>query len=144
MKLSNFRFLAVLALVTGIGCGELVNEDLEITDAGEIDAGDQKNNLLAEVSIPIGTGAPGCEETDECYLPAVAVVGVGGVVHWSNDDTAAHTITHGTPEDGLMGEFDSGLLMAGAQMSHTFRRAGTFPYFCMVHPWMLGTVQVNE
>jgi hypothetical protein len=34
--------------------------------------------------------------------------------------------------------------MAGATFSHKFTDAGTFPYFCMVHPWMAGVVVVQE
>jgi len=33
--------------------------------------------------------------------------------------------------------------MAGSSFSHTFDAAGTFDYFCMVHPWMQGTVIVE-
>ena len=59
-----------------------------------------------------GSGALGCEKTNEgCYLPKVATVDVGGVVIFSNTDTAAHTWTAGIPADGPSGEFDTGLLM---------------------------------
>ena len=33
--------------------------------------------------------------------------------------------------------------MSGGSYNHTFYTAGTFPYFCMVHPWMEGTVIVE-
>ncbi|MCH6571973.1 MAG: hypothetical protein IH780_05365, partial [Thaumarchaeota archaeon] len=49
----------------------------------------------------------------------------------------------GTPSDGPDGTFDSSLFMAGTTFEHTFDEAGTYDYFCMVHPWMTGTVQVN-
>jgi len=39
--------------------------------------------------------------------------------------------------------FDSSLIMAGGSYSHTFDTAGTYVYFCMVHPWMEGTVIVE-
>ena len=62
-----------------------------------------------------GSGAPGCEETaDGCYIPSTATVDVGGVVIMSNTDTAAHTYTSGTPDDGPDGIFDSSLIMAGS------------------------------
>ena len=98
----------------------------------------------ASVSTPQGTSVPGCEETDTCFLPYMVTVDVGGEVTWSNDDTAAHTVTAGSAEDGPSGEFDSSLFMAGATFSHTFESAGEFPYFCMVHPWMEGIVTVGE
>jgi predicted secreted protein with PEFG-CTERM motif len=34
--------------------------------------------------------------------------------------------------------------MAGSSFSHTFDAAGSFDYFCMVHPWMAGTVIVED
>jgi len=96
------------------------------------------------VSTPQGTSVPGCEETNECFLPYMVTVDVGGEVTWSNDDTAAHTVTAGSAADGPSGEFDSSLFMAGTTFSHTFESAGEFPYFCMVHPWMVGIVTVGE
>jgi len=100
--------------------------------------------FAAEVSVLEGSGVPGCEETDECWNPSTVTVDVGSEVTWSNDDTAAHTVTSGSAVDGPDGIFDSSLFMAGTEFSHTFDEAGTFEYFCMVHPWMVGTVIVGE
>ena len=47
------------------------------------------------VDIPSGTAVPGCEETNECYLPASVTINVGDTVEWTNSDTAAHTVTGG-------------------------------------------------
>ena len=60
------------------------------------------------------------------------------------DDTAAHTSTGGSATDGPSGVFDSSLIMAGSSFSHTFEEAGSFDYFCMVHPWMAGLVIVED
>ena len=95
------------------------------------------------VSVPEGTSIPGCEETNECYIPAEVSINVGDTVTWSNDDTAAHTVTSGTPTDGPDGVFDSSLFMADTTFEYTFDEAGEYDYFCMVHPWMVGKVQVN-
>jgi plastocyanin len=69
-------------------------------------------------------------------------VATGTTVTWSNDDTAAHTVTSGTPE-GSDGLFDSSIFMAGTSFEFTFDEAGTYDYFCMVHPWMTGIIHVN-
>ena len=100
----------------------------------------------ATVSIPVGTSVPGCEETNECYIPEDVTIDVGGEVTWVNDDTAAHTVTSGTAEEGPDGLFDSSLFMAGTEYSFKFDgfELGTYDYFCMVHPWMVGTVTVQE
>ena len=96
------------------------------------------------ISLPEGSGVPGCEETDECYIPYEVDVAVGALITWSNDDTAAHTVTSGNISDGHDGLFDSSLFMAGATYEYTFDTAGTFDYFCMVHPWMTGVVNVHD
>jgi len=95
------------------------------------------------VDVPIGTSVPGCEETNACYSPADITINVGDTVSWDNVDTAAHTVTSGSPADGPSGVFDSSLLMASAAYAFTFEDAGNYDYFCMVHPWMVGTVSVN-
>jgi len=96
------------------------------------------------VSATPGSSVPGCEDTNECFIPSEARVSVGGTVTWSNDDTAAHTVTSGSAVDGPDGNFDSSLFMAGTTFRHTFDTVGTFPYFCMVHPWMQGVVIVGQ
>lgn len=93
-----------------------------------------------EVSIPIGSSTLGCEETNECYIPSEITVDIGGEVVWSNEDSASHTVTSGNPKDGPDGTFDSGLFLSGQTFSHKFEEDGEFPYFCLVHPWMQGTV----
>jgi len=91
-----------------------------------------------------GSSTPGCEETNSCFLPSTATVDVGAIVTWDNTDTAAHTATGGSATEGPSGVFDSSLIMAGSSFSHTFEDAGTFDYFCMVHPWMAGAVIVED
>ncbi|MFY9300157.1 MAG: plastocyanin/azurin family copper-binding protein [Candidatus Nitrosotenuis sp.] len=97
-----------------------------------------------EVNIPAGASSPGCETTNECFVPAEVTVDVGGEVTWSNDDSASHTVTSGDPKNGPDGIFDSNLFLSGQTFSHMFEKEGEFPYFCLVHPWMQGTVIVQE
>lgn len=95
------------------------------------------------VEIPAGTSVPGCEATDECYLPTALTISAGDTVEWINVDTAAHTVTSGAPSDGPSGVFDSSLVMADGIYEFTFDSPGSYDYFCLVHPWMAGTVTVN-
>lgn len=101
--------------------------------------------MSAGVSIPSGSSTPGCEENDECFLPNTVTIGVGGTVTWTNDDTAAHTVTSGTIEDSesVGAVFDSSIFMSGKMFEHTFDDAGEYDYFCVVHPWMTGKVIVE-
>ena len=94
------------------------------------------------ISLPEGSGVPGCDDTNECYIPYHVIVSAGEEITWSNDDSAAHTVTSGSPgaADGI---FDSSLFTAGDIFSITLDDSGEYPYFCMVHPWMLGNITVN-
>ena len=66
------------------------------------------------IEIAVGSSIPGCEETaDDCYIPSIAVLAKADTeVTWLNTDTAAHTVTSGTPDDGPDGYFDSSVIMA--------------------------------
>ena len=124
-------FFVLFALVAGIVA---VTTPAAFADHSEV-----------TIEAAAGSGAPGCEETaDGCYIPSTATVDVGGVVIMSNPDTAAHTFTAGTPADGPSGEFDTGLLMAQNSFEWSPETVGEVPYFCMVHPWMIGTIIVQE
>ncbi|PXF26078.1 MAG: PEFG-CTERM domain-containing protein, partial [Thaumarchaeota archaeon] len=103
----------------------------------------------ATVTNAIGSSTPGCEETNECFLPNPVTIDIGATVTWENNDSAAHTVTSGSASDGPDGVFDSSLIMAPQggtvnTFSHTFDSAGTYDYFCMVHPWMSGAVIVED
>ena len=111
-------------------------------------AGVHADHTTAEVSIPAGSSVPGCESTNECNVPADVTIAVGGVVTWFNDDMAAHTVTSGTtgapPSGGPDGTFDAGLLLPGDTFTFKFKADGTYPYFCIVHPWRTGVVTVDD
>ena len=102
-----------------------------------------EGGMSATVTNAPGSSTPGCEETDNCFVPSTVVITAGGTVTWENTDTAAHTASSGTAAGGPDGVFDSSLVMAGGSYSVTLDDAGTYPYFCMVHPWMSGTVIVE-
>jgi len=92
------------------------------------------------------SGAQGCEKTaDGCYIPSTATVDVGGVVIFSNTDIAVHTFTSGTPDaDSVGAVFDSELILPSGSFKWSPTEVGEYPYFCIVHPWMEGTIIVQE
>lgn len=69
-------------------------------------------------------------------------VTAGTTVTWENKDVVAHTVTH-TPDSGDA-IFDSGYFESGESWSYTFDDVGTFDYYCIPHPNMIGTVVVVE
>lgn len=88
---------------------------------------------------------------DKAFSPNPLNAKVGDTVTWTNKDTVFHTVTSGTgPSDTTHGkEFDSGLsgptalTTQGKTFSHKFMTAGEFPYFCQLHPTMVGKVVVK-
>ena len=92
-----------------------------------------------------GSGS-GCELTDKgCYNPSTATVNVGGVVIFSNTDSVSHTFSSGVPSDDVIGtEFNSGMLAPGDSAEWIPQNIGEFSYFDMIHPWMQGTIIVQE
>ena len=71
------------------------------------------------------------------YLPDTIEVKVETAVIWRNDDQVPHTVT---AEDGSF----SGFINQGATYRRVFERAGTFEFFCAVHPAMRGRVIVTN
>jgi plastocyanin len=78
------------------------------------------------------------EIADLAFAPEELTVAVGSEVTWVNQDPdLPHTATS---DDEI---FDSGNLTEGGEFSFTFDEAGTFSYFCQVHPTMRGTIVVE-
>lgn len=88
--------------------------------------------------------------TDTAYNPNPVEITIGQTVVWTNDDAAFHTVTSGEVGAADVGkEFDSGLTgptaltSKGKTFEHTFEVVGEYPYFCTLHPGMVGTVVVS-
>lgn len=95
------------------------------------------------VDIPTGAYA---QNADVFYNPGNIAIPSGTTVVWFNDDpNQIHTVSSGRPDDeDLRTIFDSGVLSEGAFFQHTFNSAGEIPYYCTLHPWMVGKVSVSD
>ena len=98
------------------------------------------------VRIPVGAASPSCANDDTCYVPSKITINEGNEVEWINEDSTAHTVTSGTPQDGHDGLFDSGIIAPRGEFEFTFNGfdVGTYPYYCIAHPWMVGSVTVVD
>jgi plastocyanin len=101
-----------------------------------------EHSMNATVENAAGSSTPGCEP--DCFLPSTVTIGVGGMVTFANNDSAAHTSTSGSGADGPSGVWDSSLVMMNSAYTTPALDAGEYPYFCMVHPWMEGLVIVTD
>jgi plastocyanin len=71
------------------------------------------------------------------FGPATLTVPVNSVVTWVNKDDLPHVIAS---NDGV---FKSKALDTDDKYSYTFSKAGTYPYFCSIHPKMVGKIVVQ-
>ena len=97
-----------------------------------------------ELSAEITQGSSA--KTLDAFSPNPINSHVGDNVTWMNRDTIPHTVTSGI-NGRSDGTFDSSpnfnpLIAPGGTFSHTFTQAGGFPYYCSLHPNMIGTVIV--
>jgi plastocyanin len=92
------------------------------------------------IMISIVAGASNPTNAGGHFSPSmtVVVIGVNNTVTWVNNDFTIHTITSDS------GSFSSGLLNSGDKWTYTFTTAGTFGYHCELHPFMTGTVIVEN
>lgn len=95
------------------------------------------------------------------FNPATVEVAKGTTVTWTNEDAVNHTVTTGTPPPSASplpsgasptpspslssgdGRINSGRIQATNTFSFTFNEAGTFAYFCGVHPRMVAVITVK-
>src|SRR5215204_5189512 len=142
--------------VTGQGGGYATNATMtgagNATNATMTGAGNATNATVTGASgantgtsVSIASGSSSL--TDTAYQPNPIQVSVGNTVTWTNNDSQPHTVTSGSngqPDNKFNSSPNfSPLLNPGQTFSFTFTQAGTYPYFCMLHPNMVGTVSVS-
>jgi plastocyanin len=88
----------------------------------------QATALAATVEVAI---------SDFQFTPAIANLRMGDTVHWTNEGPSPHTATSNAP----LSLWDSDILFDGDDFSFQFTAAGTYLYFCELHPAMMGRVR---
>jgi plastocyanin len=95
--------------------------------------------LLGGIALP--AAAPSTNHIvqlkDFAFSPATLTIAAGERVTFKNDDDEAHTVT------ATDKSFDSAGLDSGQTWGHTFSKAGTYTYFCALHPYMKGKIIVR-
>jgi len=144
MELKPLLAAALVALSLGlVACGDSGSDS---TSSGAETTPPASEETTGETESTESEAAPSGEASKSekveivefTYQPDPVVVQVDGKVIWQNQDTAPHTAT---ADDG---SFDTGTIEKGKLGSATFKEAGTFAYFCEIHPTMKGTVEVVE
>ena len=88
------------------------------------------------VGTPVATDAVGIKSF--MFGPAVITVPAGSTVTWTNNDVEQHTVTARDKS------FNSDAVASDKTFSVVFSKAGTFEYFCQIHPQMVGIVEATD
>ncbi|MEP0824684.1 MAG: multicopper oxidase domain-containing protein [Nitrososphaera sp.] len=72
------------------------------------------------------------------FAPQAALVKPGETVTWINNDIIPHTV------DSSDANISSGYITNGQSFQYTFAEAGTYEYYCALHPWMVGSIRVAD
>jgi 3',5'-cyclic-AMP phosphodiesterase len=91
-----------------------------------------------KASIPVKASKTEVLIDNFSFSPKTFTVTAGATVTWTNHDNVPHVVT--SADDQFK---KSPLLKAGQRFSNTFATAGTYSYFCSIHPRMTGKIIVN-
>ncbi len=100
---------------------------------------DNSMNMGNQMSTGTGSG-PGANEVliqSMSFIPSTLTIAAGTTVKWTNKDPITHTVTSNTKT------FNSGNVTSNSTFSFTFNTAGTYSYYCSIHPSMMGTIVVK-
>ncbi|WP_458744905.1 PQQ-dependent sugar dehydrogenase [Candidatus Nitrosocosmicus sp. T] len=81
---------------------------------------------------------------DNSYAPNPIIINSGETITWYNADTVSHTATSGSDSDPDEGQlFDSDAILSKQAFTLKFDNKGTFNYYCIYHPSMVGEIVVK-
>jgi plastocyanin len=104
---------------------------------------------------PAGTTGNAIVIQGIAFAPDSLTVPVGAEVTWTNKDNVKHTVTSGKPGEEAIpgvskgtsakptGVLDHAMAPSGSTFSFTFKKAGTYRYFCRIHSSMRGVIVVR-
>jgi amicyanin len=96
--------------------------------------------VAALAAVTLGGAAPAPSVVtigNFTFAAPVLTVPVGATVTWVNGDDVPHTVV------ATDKSFRSKVLDTDDRFAVTFTRAGTYDYFCSIHPHMTGKVVVK-
>jgi plastocyanin len=112
--------------VAGVAASVMIAMLILFAGSSSVKANDQPSAANAVVKID-----------NFVFGPQTITVPVGATVTWTNADDIPHTAVS---TDGV---FKSKVMDTDERFSYTFTKAGTYSYYCSVHPKMTGKIVVQ-
>jgi plastocyanin/mono/diheme cytochrome c family protein len=109
-------------------------------DAQFVDQTGQKSVTIAAINNPPSGNNWGWEVKGG--QTSNVVISVGTKVTWTNESSAPHNVYSG-PSGKPDGKFQSPIFTAGGSFDFTFDTAGEYPFYCNLHPYMIGWITVK-
>ena len=112
--------------VTSLATPVVIAVLLSLVGPASVTANDQPSAANAAVKID-----------NFVFGPQTITIPAGTTVTWTNSDDIPHTVV------STEGVFKSKVVDTDEKFSYTFTKAGTYPYYCSIHPKMTGKVVVQ-
>lgn len=127
IKSAGFKYwyAALITIVSMVILGRALTQAHENT-AGTLVGATARPNAAPQVLI-----------NDFSYSPVPLTVKVGTTVTWINHDDIPHAV------DSTQGKFKSGALDTDDKFEFRFTQPGEFPFYCRIHPKMMGKIIVQ-
>lgn len=140
MRSTTRTTVLALSLLALAACGD---GDTTSSAGQTTPAADSQTSAPADEGQAAASEQSAVDIDDFRFKPETITVAAGTEVTWTNQDDTAHTVTAGSEDDPKPDEFDLEVDAQGDTVSTTFDEPGSYPYFCELHPFMEGTVEVD-
>jgi plastocyanin len=132
-----------LAVVDATLAGTPAEESIAILKGAAATAASKASSQTPQAQSAPASGDPSSSEVVQvsidnfAFTPQTLTIKKGTGVAWTNHDDIPHTVDH---DDHI---FASSVLDTNQKFQYAFKEPGKFPYYCRLHPKMIGTVVVE-
>jgi plastocyanin len=141
--MTRSAFVATLLLVAACSGGTATSAPTTAVEsqapASEAPASEAASAAAGPCAPAEGTGAVSVSIANFAFDPATVTAKAGDVISFTNNDTVQHTATVKSDETCTTPE-----LAANASSGITFSQAGSYDFFCKIHPQMTGKIEVTS
>lgn len=139
--------IGLIAVIVGVAIGVSYYQLYFIPELNAIQSiPDKVKNPDQTTTIAIVKGSVDQTQTQN-FLPKKQSIqlGVDNRIIWQNNDDAAHYVTPVKPfKDAYSGNFGSDAILSGKSYTFLFTQEARIPYYCQVHPWMTGEIDIEH